>query len=65
MFENKKIKRGRGRPKTLANSSRYCVRFSEEENDMLKRLGVKYGLSRSETIRRAVTTLYYMNDFDD
>ena len=65
MFENNKSKRTRGRPKNLANSFRYCVRFSEEENNMLDRISAKNGWNRSETIRRAVMTLYYMNDFED
>ena len=65
MLENKKSKRTRGRPKILANSSSYCVRFSEEENNMLDRISTKNGWNRSETIRRAVMTLYYMNNFED
>lgn len=66
MLENKKSKRTRGRPKkTLVRSFSHKVRFTEEEINMLDRISAKNGWNRSETIRRAVMTLYYMNDFDD
>lgn len=66
MLENKKSKRNRGRPKkTLARSFSHKVRFTEEEINMLDRISAKNGWNRSETVRRAVATLYYMNDFGD
>lgn len=57
--ENDETKRGRGRPKKEESRRKvYGVRFSEDEETMLKHLEIETGMTTTDLVRKAVK-LYY------
>ena len=53
------VKRGRGRPrKPESRKNTHTVRFDEEEEAMLKHLGVEIEGTKSEILRKALRTYY-------
>lgn len=51
--------RGRGRPRKDISRNKYCgVRLTEDEADMLLHLEIEFGLTPSETLRKALKMYY-------
>lgn len=64
--DDRKWKRGRGRPRWSGVYTDKCdVRLSDEESNMLDRLSNIYGETRSTVMRRALYDFYLFNMEED
>lgn len=59
MSDKNEVKRGRGRPRVEGSRRKVtCVRFDDEEKNMIEHLEIETGMNATDIIRKALR-LYY------